>query len=378
MEVWNGASPQQEQENGLYPEAEQEQQWGLCSVDEIYQYAWFFFMQYGLIPWWMQQETPATLEENIIAAVQRHEALCRHKWAKAWAANRLNIQRWVQQCSSATQQAVLRAVFGDAAGKVAMAGEGGLLQRFAGQATAAQNRLRCIYWDALFGALMAGGGPLQLKDRIREKWRSWMQADISISSGKLLDDIAFPEVLQGFPAPVPRKITVQPVASPNLDLDEPLLVKQAGLVLLQHQLPALFARLNWLEPGAGTVIPDIQARAPHLLEFMAGGDEQTPEYNMALHKLLCGLPLDAAVESNIGLTPAEKQCALDALGEAAAMHGMQRDELRSGWLQQEGRLQYSHDAWRLKIRRQTPGNPPGADAVKLPWMQQWLTVQWTP
>ncbi|RPE09828.1 hypothetical protein EGT74_22965 [Chitinophaga lutea] len=346
-------------------------------MDEIYQYAWFFFMQYGLIPWWMQQETPATLEENIIGAVQRHEALCRHKWAKAWAANRLNIQRWVQQCSSATQQAVLRAVFGDAAGKAAIAAEGGLLQRFSEQAATAQNHLRCIYWDALFGALMAGGGPLRLKDRIREKWRNWMQADITISSSKLLDGISFPEVLQGFPAPVPRKIITPPASSPNLDIDEPLQVKQAGLVLLQHQLPSLFGRLNWLEPAAA-LQRDFHARALHLLEFMAGGAEQTPEYNMALHKLLCGLPLDAPVEKDVQLTAAEKQCALTSLDEAAALYGMHRDGLRSGWLQREGRLQYSHDAWRLQINRQTAGNPPGSDPVRLPWMRQLLTVQWTP
>jgi hypothetical protein len=388
MEAWNGATSQQEHDGWLQPGSEQEPQWGLCPVSEIYQYAWFFFMQYGLIPWWMQQETPDSLEENFIAAVQRQEGLCRSKWAQAWAGNRLNIQRWVLQCSAALQKTVLHAVFGDAAGKAASAGEGSLLQRLGaqeGKTPAARNRLRFMYWDALFSSLTAGPGPLRLKEKIREKWQEWMHADISSTAVELLDGIQFPEMLHSMAA-IPRGYADAPDTRPDFGLEEQVRVKQAGLVLLHGSLQQLFESLQWIQLPEKGILPQYHARAIHLLEFLAGGNGRAPEYDMALHKLLCGIPLDTPVEKDVQLAASEKNAALALLDATALQYFPQghvnRGRLRSGFLQREGRLQYEKGQWQLQVARQAAaslqaGLPWETACIALPWMQQPLTVQWT-
>lgn len=388
MEAWNSAPTQYGQNNGLPFEAEQEPQWGLCPVSEIYWYAWFFFMQYGLIPWWMQQETPATLEENIITSVQREEGLFRRKWLQAWAGNRLNIQRWVLQCSAAMQATVLRAVFGEDVGKAAGSGEEELLKQLAGERAASpavRNRLRFMYWDALFTSLTAGQEASPLKETIRGKWYGWMQADISISASKKLDEISFPETLQGAVV-VPRRGEAIPAAAPDLGLDEPLRVKRSGLVLLHAMLEPLFTKMEWLHPSHASLLPDFYSRAVHLLEFMAGGPPCTPEYDMALHKLLCGIPLDAPVEKDVEPAGAEKQAAhtlLDAVAQQYFPKGRAgRESLRNAFLQREGRLHFENGQWQLRVACQTTGAlqlypPVETTHVQLPWMQQLLTVQWT-
>ncbi|WP_343703380.1 contractile injection system tape measure protein [Chitinophaga sp.] len=380
MEVGNSALSQQEQHNSLYPGPEQEPQWGLCSVNEIYQYAWFFFMQHGLIPWWMQQETPASLEENIIAAVQQQPALYRTRWFQAWAGNRLCIPRWVLQCSPTLRQTALCAVFGAAAGEAAAAGESSLLQRFASWPVVPY-RLRCLYWDALFTTLMATERT-NLKDKIREKWNKWMQTAISIAGSSLLDEITFPDVLHGLVAPAIHTSTVDAVTAPDLGLDEPLLAKQAGLVLLHAQLARLLKEVQWLLPGGTGILPERYSSAVHLLAFMAGEEEAVPEYNMALHKLLCGIPLHEPVEKDVQLTEQEKQAALALVDELAAACHLNRQSFRSTVLQRNGKLQFNGVEWMLTVAaetvapclavKETAGQP-----LQLPWMQHPVSVQWT-
>ncbi|WP_119078621.1 contractile injection system tape measure protein [Chitinophaga alhagiae] len=384
MEVRNSVLSEQEQPGGLYPEAEPEPQWGLCSVSEIYQYAWFFFMQYGLIPWWMQQETPDSLEENIIAAVQRQPPLCRAKWLQARAGNRLCIPRWVLQCSSSLQQAVLHAVLGETAGNAAAAAESSLRQRFS-PLPVAQHSLRCLYWDALFSTMMAGEKPLCLKEKIREKWTGWMKTAISISGSKILDNIAFPDNLDAQAMPVAGESAGNP-AAPDLGLDEPLLVKQAGLVMLHAQLARLLTDMQWLRPGGAGILPELHSRAVHLLAFMADGEEQAPEYNMALHKLLCGIPLNEPVEKNVWLTEQEKQAAVAGVDALAAAYGLGRQGFRNLLLRRNGKLRFAGGEWVLTVLPQTGAEeqlsgPALPDAtpqpLQLPWMQHLVTVQWT-
>lgn len=380
MEVGNSALSQQEQHNGLYPEPEQEPQWGLCSVNEIYQYAWFFFMQHGLIPWWMQQETPASLEENIIAAVQQQPALYRARWSQAWAGNRLCIPRWVLQCSPALRQTVLSAVFGEAAGEAAVAGKSSLLRRFA-SLPVAPYRLRCLYWDALFSTLMAGERTT-LKDKIREKWNGWMQTAISIAGSNLLDEITFPDMLHRLAAPVIHKSTVDTVTAPDLGLDEPLLAKQAGLVVLHAQLARLLKEMQWLLPGDTGILPERYSSAVHLLAFTAGEEEAVPEYNMALHKLLCGIPLNEPVEKDVQLTEQEKQAALALIDEQAAARHLSRQSFRSTVLQRSGKLQFNGVEWVLTVAAATAAprlavKETAYQPLQLPWMQHPVSVQWT-
>ena len=320
-----------QQDNWLPEDEGHDQQWGLCSVHEIYLYAWFFFMQHGLIPWWVQEEG-AALEENVMAAVRQHAPLCRRKWAQAWAGGRLNVVRWIQQCSATLRRSVLHAVFGEAAGNAAMGGEQRLLQPLSAQA--APGQLQCVYWDALFTSLMAGGGP-------------------------------------------PRHGMVAfAAAQADPGLDEPLRVKQAGLVLLQAHLEQLFAGLGWLQPSAASLLPGFRARALHLLAFMAGADPQTPEYNLALHKILCGVPLDAPVEKEVQLTEEERQAALLALAAAARQWEVTGTDGCRAWLQMEGKLQCSFGEWCLLVNTSPPVFRETA-AVRLPWMLQPLAVQWT-
>ncbi|MGV7206310.1 contractile injection system tape measure protein [Oxalobacteraceae bacterium A2-2] len=158
-------------------------------------------------------------------------------------------------------------------------------------------------------------------------------------------------------------------------------VDNAGLVLLHPFINRLFDKLGVSD---GPMLLDA-GRALALLHYLATGRACAPEYALALAKVLCNVPLTAGVEADIAASP-EEQLEADALlqaviGHWTALRGTSPDGLRGAFLLRPGKLVMRAGEWLLQVEQQTAdillGQLPwGYSAVRLPWMDGILWVEW--
>ncbi|MCW3849029.1 contractile injection system tape measure protein [Sphingomonas sp. LB-2] len=158
----------------------------------------------------------------------------------------------------------------------------------------------------------------------------------------------------------------------------PLYIANAGLVLLNPYLPALFERLNLPNPEGRIIGLAAASRAVHLLQYCATGRLDTPEPALALNKLLAGLPLDTPVAPHIAPSQADLETCDSLLAAMIAnwpaIRGTSADGLRETFLQREGRLDRTDTGWRLTVQRK------GLDVLvdQLPWSIAVVFHRWMP
>ena len=157
-------------------------------------------------------------------------------------------------------------------------------------------------------------------------------------------------------------------------------------------LPRFFERLGlwrqrqWVAPGAAQ-------RATLLLQCAASGDAEPPEFQLLLNKLLCGLPLDAALHGS-GLAGAVHQAPLSAaeqdeceallvatIAQAPILHAMSVAGFRGTFVLRGGQLSGRDGHPLLRVERSSydlvlDRFPWGVSIVRLPWMVSLLQVQW--
>jgi hypothetical protein len=159
-------------------------------------------------------------------------------------------------------------------------------------------------------------------------------------------------------------------------------IGNAGLVLLHHFLPQFFGALE-IALENKLVQPD---RALCLLHFLATGQVVTPEYELVLPKILCGIPVLAPVETGLELTGPEKEEAV-ALLEAVIRHwdalrNTSIDGLRGAFLLRQGKVSLREDGeWLLQVEPKSVDIlveklPWGFSMIQLPWMETLLHVEW--
>ncbi|HEX7645096.1 MAG TPA: contractile injection system tape measure protein [Burkholderiaceae bacterium] len=164
-----------------------------------------------------------------------------------------------------------------------------------------------------------------------------------------------------------------------------ILISNAGLAIAAIYLPQLFRMLDLAD---GTKFKDAQAaeRAAHLVQFAANGRCDTPEFQMAFNKLLCGIALDTPIVREIKPAPRETE-AIEGMLEAIIRNwrvigNTSIAGLRESFLQRNGILRRREDGWRLKVERKTidvlvDRLPWGMSVIKSPWMAQPIHVEWT-
>lgn len=170
---------------------------------------------------------------------------------------------------------------------------------------------------------------------------------------------------------------------PHPDAAEGLYIANAGLVLLHPFLPRLFQALDMTDGDAITQ-PDL---ALCLLHFLATGQSTAPEYELILPKVLCNIPLTMPIASAISLSATETEEA-EALLAAVIRHwdvlkNTGIDGLRGTFLLRAGKIVRREDGdWLLQVENQAydillAQLPWGMGAIKLPWMDTMLWVEWT-
>jgi hypothetical protein len=164
---------------------------------------------------------------------------------------------------------------------------------------------------------------------------------------------------------------------------ECIYIENAGLILLHPFLPQFFTALG-IAAEDQLVEPE---RALCLLHFLTTGLLIAPEYELTLCKILCNIPLETPVESNMELTELESAEA-EALLKAVIRHwdalrNTGIDGLRGEFLLRFGKLSVRTDGdWLLQVEAKSVDLllnqlPWGISMIQLPWMQRMLWVEWS-
>jgi hypothetical protein len=165
---------------------------------------------------------------------------------------------------------------------------------------------------------------------------------------------------------------------------EPIYVANAGLVICEPYLPRLFSMLGLTE-GAAFRDAACAGKAVRLIQFVATGAQQSPEHQLVLNKLLCGLPISEPVDCETPLEDSDKATVegmlKGMLAHWKALGGTTPDGLRETFLQRQGRLVRQEEHWHLLVE---PGPydmlldqlPWGFSMIKYPWMERMIHVQW--
>ncbi|MFT3823203.1 MAG: contractile injection system tape measure protein [Chitinophagaceae bacterium] len=171
-----------------------------------------------------------------------------------------------------------------------------------------------------------------------------------------------------------------------LPSEEGVFVDNAGLVLLHPFLTNFFAALQLVKDNQ-FVDEAAQWKAVHLLQYLATGEEQVPEYCESLNKILCGLTAEEPVDRFVELSDAEKQEARELLqavvGHWTALKSSSPEALQETFLQRKGKLRFveTDNYWKLQVEQKAfdillDKLPWGFSYIQLPWMQYPLTTEW--
>ncbi|MFO0576844.1 MAG: contractile injection system tape measure protein [Polyangia bacterium] len=163
-----------------------------------------------------------------------------------------------------------------------------------------------------------------------------------------------------------------------------LYVDNAGLVLLWPFLGRFFARLGLQEEGQWRDRAALH-RAVGLLQHIATGELEPQEHQLALAKVLCGLPADEVFVFGEPVTAAEAEEATGLIGavlvNAPALAELSVSELRGAFLNRPGALAVRSGSWLLRVERADQDAvleqlPWGLGWVALPWLGQALCIEW--
>ena len=178
---------------------------------------------------------------------------------------------------------------------------------------------------------------------------------------------------------VPLKDAPAPAEAPDA-----MYLRNAGLVIL-HPFLRPFLENVGLVQGNAFVDAEAQVRAVHLLEYLVRGETATPEYELALNKILCGLPLGQPVGRDIVLTAQEQEESEKLLRVTIdhwqALKNTSPDGLRLNYLLRAGKLSRKDDFWLLHVEHKTHDLllnrlPWGLGMIRLSWMERLLRVEW--
>ena len=169
-------------------------------------------------------------------------------------------------------------------------------------------------------------------------------------------------------------------------LQEQILSKNAGLVILNTYIPALLERLE-LITSHQFVTPTAQEKAVFCLQYLVTGLTDTDEKFLTLNKIFCGLPLTTPLQiSSITLTKAEQQL-MESLFQAVIAHwpaigSTSIEGFRGNWLVRDGMLLENEDRWELTVEKRAYDlllnqSPFSFSILKFPWMPKPLHVTWS-
>lgn len=185
---------------------------------------------------------------------------------------------------------------------------------------------------------------------------------------------------------IQRQIIPNPVTGPsNERLKGGIIVKNAGIVLLNSYVTVLFSRLGLIDEHRKFINTEKQHAAVHYLQYVVTGLEMTEEFLLPLNKLLCGIPLAQPVKESTDISMADKEL-MNGLINAMIAHWpaigkCSVDGLRGNWLVRDGLLTEGEDKWELVVEKRAYDllinkSPYSFSVIRFPWMSKPLHVNW--
>jgi len=171
----------------------------------------------------------------------------------------------------------------------------------------------------------------------------------------------------------------------NFSDAQELYIQNSGLVILWVFLQQLFRHMDLLDEKT-FVGPHAQHRAAALLQYIASGERQFPEYLLPLNKVLCGLELTDVFDMGVTVSDEDAiECdnfVTAVIEQAPILRSMSIAGFRGTFLLRNGRLSSRDGAWLLQVESQSYdivlGRFPWSwNWVKLPWMTIPLQVEWS-
>lgn len=161
-------------------------------------------------------------------------------------------------------------------------------------------------------------------------------------------------------------------------------VLNAGMVIVAPYAQRLFGILELTQNGS-FVSDEAAQRAVHLLQYVVTGETQTPEFQLSLNKLLCGIhggiPIVAGIEITAHEQEVIEQMLKGVISHWSALGNTSIQGLRETFLRRQGYLYFEEDSWKLKIPQAgfdmlLDQLPWSFAMIKFPWMQDPLHVTW--
>ncbi|CAG8999761.1 MAG: hypothetical protein CENE_01740 [Candidatus Celerinatantimonas neptuna] len=277
------------------------------------------------------------------------------------------------------------------------------------------SQVHCIFWEVLYQRLLLQGyqgspdhfsqqiltdlaGHPVVKDTLSPHQLSTLFKDIEVLSPRVQDTAPIPEdlpldkkavhplyeaiTLQK--APSSEKILYQNDASEPHQISGPIAVNNAGIVLAATYIPMLFDRLDFTQDKQ-FISQDTQHQALFCLQLLVDDIQETPEYQLVLNKVLCGIPIESPIERDIPLPDKAIEIIKSMLNAMIehwhALGSTSIEGLRTTFIQRNGQLKEENENWQLDI---TPGPydvlldqlPWSFQTIKYPWMNKPLFVYW--
>jgi len=166
--------------------------------------------------------------------------------------------------------------------------------------------------------------------------------------------------------------------------DERYFVSHAGIILLTPFFKQLFTQLELFEEGEWTSF-EAHMKAVHLLGFLSTGQQQLPEYALALEKIICGMPVAMPIRMDIELNAVDIANCNDLLQAVIAhwtvLKNTSIDGLRGNFLVRDGLLTSHENGWQLRVERKTldvllDQLPWGFTTAAFPWRQDLILTEW--
>jgi hypothetical protein len=240
-------------------------------------------------------------------------------------------------------------------------------------------------WHAIYQSAFVAADPVTPEEFIR-----------ALANGAGVTGPLPPAVAAATPAATLQQL-LQPLAKPAPETPSPVVlpddaepftgeanILNAGMVIFATYMQRLFNILELTRDGA-FVNDDAAQRAVHLLQYAVNGETETPEYQLVLNKLFCGIHGGVPIIRGIDITDKEKdvieQMLNGVIGHWSALGKTSIAGLRETFLQRQGHLSFHDEAWHLKIPQATfdmllDRLPWSFAMIRFPWMAYPLHVSW--
>lgn len=161
-------------------------------------------------------------------------------------------------------------------------------------------------------------------------------------------------------------------------------VNNAGLVILHPFLPTLFEKSGLTENNEWITMQAMQ-KAVLLTHYLVFGEEEIEENQLILNKILCGVPLQDVINTQLILETDEKQLCNDLLNAVlehwSVMRNSSKEALQETFLKREGKLEIQANGFEMWMEEKgydilLEQLPWGIGTINTPWMEFYLTCNW--